>query len=62
MEQTVKASLFMGHAGHFAQICKMNNVDPLDWRSQTLTRAAHGLPAAEIEALMAWNFRPDPIG
>jgi transposase len=30
----------------------MNNVDPLDWLSQTLTRIAQGWPASELEALM----------
>jgi len=27
----------------------MNNVDPLAWLSQTLTRIANGWPAADIE-------------
>ncbi|MGN6779355.1 transposase domain-containing protein [Rhizobium sp.] len=34
----------------------MNNVDPLDWLSQTLTRIAQGWPVSEIDALMPWNF------
>lgn len=44
------------------QTAKMNAVDPLDWLSLTLTRIAQGWPAAEIEALMPWNFKPDVIG
>jgi transposase len=39
----------------------MNNVDPLAWLSQTLTRIAQGWPVSELEALMPWNFRPDAI-
>ncbi|MDQ0564125.1 hypothetical protein QO004_005943 [Rhizobium mesoamericanum] len=40
----------------------MNNVDPLDWLSQTLTRIAKGWPVSEIEALMPWNFKPHATG
>lgn len=40
----------------------MNNVDPLDWLSQTLTRIARGWPVSELEALFPWNFKPDAIG
>lgn len=40
----------------------MNGVDPLAWLDQTLRRIAQAWPAAEIEALMPWNFRPDAIG
>nr|WP_235822999.1 transposase domain-containing protein [Brucella anthropi] len=40
----------------------MNNVDPLAWLSQTLTRIVQGWPVTEIEALMPWNFKQDVIG
>ncbi|XUX19762.1 transposase domain-containing protein (plasmid) [Shinella yambaruensis] len=40
----------------------MNDVDPLAWLAQTLCRIAQGWPAADIEALMPWNFKPDAIG
>lgn len=39
----------------------MNNVDPLDWRAQLLTRVAQRRPMFEHGALMPWNFRPDSI-
>ncbi|NMN74477.1 IS66 family transposase [Rhizobium sp. 57MFTsu3.2] len=68
---TRKNSLFAGSEGGgrtwatlatLLQTAKMNNVDPLDWLSQTLTRIAQGWPVSEIEALMPWNFKPDAIG
>jgi len=43
------------------QTAKMNGVDPLSWLSLTLTRIAQGWPAAEIEMVMPWNFKPDAI-
>lgn len=67
---TRKNSLFAGSEGGgrtwatlatLLQTAKMNNVDPLDWLSQTLTRIAKGWPVSELEALMPWNFRPDAI-
>jgi len=67
---TRKNSLFAGSEGGgrtwatvatLLQKAKMNNVDPLDWLSQTLTRIAKGWPVSELEALMPWNFRPDAI-
>ncbi|MBD9638467.1 IS66 family transposase [Ensifer sp. ENS07] len=67
---TRKNSLFAGSEGGgrtwatvatLLQTAKMNNVDPLDWLSQTLTRIAQGWPASEIEALMPWNFRSDGV-
>lgn len=68
---TRKNSLFAGSEGGgrtwatlatLLQTCKMNGVDPLAWLDQTLRRIAQAWPAAEIEALMPWNFRPDAIG
>ena len=55
---TRKNSLFAGSEGGgetwatiatLLQTAKMNNVDPLAWLSQTLTRIANGWPAADIE-------------
>ena len=68
---TRKNSLFAGSEGGgrtwatlatLLQTCKMNDVDPLAWLAQTLRRIAQGWPAADIEALMPWNFKPDAIG
>ncbi|WP_272950727.1 IS66 family transposase [Rhizobium rhizogenes] len=68
---TRKNSLFAGSEGGgrtwatlatLLETAKMNNVDPLDWLSQTLTRIAQGWPVSEIEALMPWNFKSDAIG
>jgi transposase len=39
----------------------MNNVDPLAWLTQTLTRIAQRWQASEIEQLMPWHFNPDAI-
>ena len=67
---TRKNSLFAGSEGGgrtwatlatLLQTAKMNNVDPLDWLSQTLTRIAQGWPVSEIDALMPWNFETDGI-
>ncbi|MBB3286312.1 hypothetical protein FHT91_001720 [Rhizobium sp. BK347] len=40
----------------------MNNVDPLAWLSQTLSRIASRWPATDIELLTPWNFKPDAVG
>jgi transposase len=65
---TRKNSLFAGSEGGgrtwatlatLLQTAKMNNVDPLAWLSQTLTRIAQRWSAAEIDMLMPWNFKPD---
>ncbi len=67
---TRKNSLFAGSEGGgrtwatvatLLQTCKMNGVDPLAWLSQTLTRIAQRWPAAKIEMLMPWNFKPDAV-
>nr|WP_245331318.1 IS66 family transposase [Mesorhizobium sophorae] len=67
---TRKNSLFAGSEGGgrtwatvatLLQTCKMNGVDPLAWLSQTLTRIAQRWPAAKIELLMPWNFKPDAV-
>lgn len=67
---TRKNSLFAGSEGGgrtwatvatLLQTAKMNNVDPLAWLAQTLTRIAQRWSAAEIDMLMPWNFKPDAI-
>lgn len=68
---TRKNSLFAGSEGGgrtwatvatLLQTAKMNNVDPLNWLSQTLTRIAQGWPVSELEALMPWNFKSHAFG
>lgn len=64
---TRKNSLFAGSDGGgrtwaaiatLLQTCKMNDVDPLAWLTQTLTRIANRWPSSDIEALMPWNYKP----
>lgn len=64
---TRKNSLFAGSDGGgqtwatiatLLQTCRMNNVDPTAWLTQTLERIANQWPNAQIEALMPWNYRP----
>lgn len=40
------------------QTCKMNNVDPMSWLTQTFERIANQWPSAKIDALMPWSYRP----
>lgn len=40
------------------QTCRMNNVDPAAWLTQTLKRIANQWPSAKIDALMPWNYVP----
>lgn len=63
---TRKNSLFAGSDGGgrtwatiatLLQTCKMNNVDPTAWLTQTLERIANQWPSAEIDALMPWNYK-----
>lgn len=39
------------------QTCRMNNVDPLAWLTQTLERIANCWPISQIDQLMPWNFK-----
>lgn len=64
---TRKNALFAGSAGGgrtwatiatLLQTCKMNDVDPKAWATQTLERNANRWPNANVEALMPWNFKP----
>lgn len=63
---TRKNSLFAGSDGGgrtwatiatLLQTCKMNNVDPVAWLTQTLERIANQWPSAEIDALMPWCYK-----
>lgn len=63
---TRKNSLFAGSDGGgrtwatiatLLQTCKMNNVDPVAWLTQTLERIANQWLSAEIAALMPWNYK-----
>ena len=39
------------------QTCRMNDVDPLAWLTQTLERIANRWPISQIDQLMPWNFK-----
>lgn len=39
------------------QTCRMNDVDPLAWLTQTLQRIADRWPISQIDQLMPWNFK-----
>jgi len=63
-----KNSLFAGNDGGgrtwatvatVLQTCRMNDVDPQAWLTQTLERIAAGWPASKLEELMPWNFKAD---
>lgn len=65
---TRKNSLFAGSDGGgrtwatiatVTQTCKMNDVDPQAWLTQTLERLANGWPLSQLEDLMPWNFKPN---
>jgi transposase len=68
---TRKNSLFAGSDGGgrawatiatVTQTCKMNDVDPQAWLTQTLERLANGWPLSQLEHLMPWNFKPNGVG
>ena len=63
---TRKNSLFAGSDGGgrtwatiamLLQTCKMNDVDPAAWLTQSLERIANGWPSAQIDTLMPWNYK-----
>jgi len=68
LNQTItrKNSLFAGSDGGgrtwatiatLLQTCKMYDVDPAAWLTQTLERIANQWQSAEIDTLMPWNYR-----
>lgn len=63
---TRKNSLFAGSDGGgrtwatiatLLQTCRMNDVDPTAWLTQTLQRIANHWPSSNIDALMPWHYR-----
>jgi hypothetical protein len=61
-----KNALFAGSDGgteHWATIaslietCKLNDVDPLAYLADALTRIANGHPNSEIDQLLPWAYR-----
>lgn len=64
---TCKNSLFTGSDGSgrtlatiatLLQTCKMHNVDPAAWLTQTVDRIASQLPSAESDVFRPWNYSP----
>lgn len=62
---TRKNALFAGHdrgAAGWAMIaslletCKLNQVDPLAWTTDVLTKLVNGWPASRIDELMPWAY------
>ncbi len=60
-----KNALFAGHdagARNWAMIaslietCKLNNIDPQAWLTETLTAIANGHKQSDIDALLPWNY------
>uniref|UniRef100_UPI00301BB17B transposase domain-containing protein n=1 Tax=Proteus terrae TaxID=1574161 RepID=UPI00301BB17B len=39
------------------QTCRMNDVDPFAWLTQTLKRIADRWPISQLDQLMPWNFK-----
>ena len=66
---TRKNALFAGHdqgATNWAMIaslletCKLNNVDPLAWLTDVLTKLVNLWPASKIDDLMPWAYAKKP--
>ena len=62
---TRKNALFAGHdvgaenwaiAASLIETCKLNNVDPLAWMTDVLTKLVNLWPASRIEELMPWAY------
>ena len=60
-----KNALFAGHdlgAGNWATIasfietCKLNQINPLAWMTDTLTKLVNLWPASRIDELMPWAY------
>jgi transposase len=65
-----KNALFAGSDGgaeHWAIIaslietCKLNDVDPLAYLTDVLTRIINGHPNSEIDHLIPWAYRPKDL-
>jgi len=65
-----KNALFAGSDGraeHWAAIaslietCKLNDVDPLSYLADVLTRIVNGHPNSEIDQLLPWAYRPQDL-
>ena len=61
--------MFAGHdqgATNWAMIaslletCKLNQVDPLAWLTDVLTKLVNLWPASRIEELMPWSYAAKP--
>jgi transposase len=62
---TRKNALFAGHdigarnwaiAASLIETCKLNNVNPLAWMTDALTKLVNLWPASRIEELMPWAY------
>ena len=65
-----KNALFAGSDGgaeHWATIaslvetCKLNNVEPLCYLADILTRIVEGHPNSQIDDLLPWAYTPKPL-
>ncbi len=65
-----QCALFAGSEGgaeHWAIIaslietCKLNDVDPLAYLTDVLTRIINGHPNSEIDQLIPWAYRPQDL-
>jgi len=67
---TRKNALFAGSDGgaeHWATIaslietCKLNNIDPLEYLTNVLTRIVNGHPNRDIDQLLPWAYRKQDL-
>jgi transposase len=67
---TRKNALFAGSDGgaqHWAIIaslietCKINDVDPLDYLTDVITRIVNGHPNSDIDQLLPWAYRKQEL-
>ena len=43
------------------ETCKLNDVDPLAWLTDVLTKLVNLWPASRIEDLMPWSYAKKPV-
>ncbi|MGY3104497.1 hypothetical protein ACVWW5_002692 [Bradyrhizobium sp. LM3.4] len=43
------------------ETCKLNDVDPLAFLTDALTRIVNGHPNSEIDQLLPWAYRAQPL-